>query len=372
MDFPTFLLRSQYITREEFSQIALGVLKATDGKWQNGFLQPSLASVQPDEFDRVRPFPFGDVLENTTDVLQNVLGRAGLATLDDVVGYWQQWHVDFIQPLSDYALSPSTPRPFGKLLYDQGREKRNCGMEFARAIIHDRDHVVIPEGTSSFWVGLAVLALRQDVRIITSNGALVRELLENPKLRQRANSVNVIGGELDVEIGGTGRGFVGQDTQTAYEHAVTNEPGATVVVSSVSGLLPECGPYAPCPVTSFTRHALLRQALDSGVRCVGFVADHTKLRDRALSSYGEPIFVDRDGWQSVLARRLNRIAFVVAPTEEFLRSDEAAVRPKDRTIRGNGFTQPTVDYLQSAARFDQLWPNGEGRFYEAGLFAYSA
>ncbi len=367
MDFPCFLLRKHWLSKDDYGRIATGVVKASKGNWEEGFLSPALSQIPDDSIEMLRPYPFGDVLSRSTDILENVLNRSGYTSFDAVVDCWQQWHVDNVEPISDFGLSPTSPRPFGKRLYDNYREKRNCGIAVAYSMIHDRDHVVIPEGTSAFWVGLAVLGKKPGIKIITSNGALVRELHENPKLRERASSVNVIGGELDVSVGGTGRGFVGDATQEAFENAVKREPGATVVVSSVNGLLADFGPYAPCPITSFTRHALLRQALDSNVRCVAFVADHTKMRPSFSDKYGDPIFTDRTGWQNVFTTYRDRIAFVVAPPEEIANSDVANIRPMERAIHGHGFSPPSLEYLRTAAIFDGAYHDSESHFWEAGL-----
>lgn len=368
MDLPSFLMRRHYLTKDECLSLLWVAMKSKEGvKVNEGYLEPSLQELETDDFDRVRPYPFGDVLKNSKDILASVLKRSGAEEFEHLIDRWHQWHVEFMQPISDFCLSPREPRPFGKRLYDNASEKRICGAWVADHLVKDSDHVIIPEGTSAFWVGLAVLARRRNLRIITSNGALVRELHENPRLRNAAKSVNVIGGEMDVSVGGTGRGFVGEAAEKAFERAIHHDPGATVVLSSVNGLLPEIGPLAPCPATGFTRRKLLLEALPN-VSSVVFVADYTKIRPQNMSHYGTPIFPDRRQWQTILSEHHDRLAFVVAPPI-VIREDEEimSIRPRDRVIHGKNFPHPVVDYLNVAARFDTICSkDGEdSRFHEA-------
>ncbi len=370
MDFSSFLVRQHWLTREEWGTLAWRSLKSKESHVSaDGYLEPSLREVDPEDFDRLRPFPFGDVLQKAPEILANALRRSDSSTFEELVDRWQQWHVDFVQPISDYCLSPNNPPPFGKRLYDNAADKRRCGEWVAENLVHDADHVIIPEGSSTFWVGLALLAKRSNLRVITSSGALTRELHENPKLRQRANSVSVIGGEMDVEVGGSGRGFVGEATQSGFERAIRREPGATVVVSSVNGLVPESGPFAPCPVTSFTRHALLMDALESNVRTVVFVADHDKMHASTGKGYGDPIFSEKRQWKSILEEHHDRLAFVVCPPPEIRNDPEVmSIRPCKRIVLGKNYPKSVENYLTAAARFDELCSVGglDSRFFETG------
>ncbi len=372
MDFASYLVRQHWLVQREFLKLAWYALSA-DGRdtTHDGYLEPSLREIDSNEIDRVRPYPFGDVLKNHNEFLANVLKRSGLSSFDAIVDSWHAWHVENIQPISDFCLSPEDPRPFGKRLFDNATEKRLCGEVVADLLVQDADHVIIPEGTSAYWVGLAVLARRSNLQIITSNGALVRELHENPQLRSRAAAVHVIGGNMDVDVGGTGRGFVGGATEAAFQHVISNTPGATVVISSVNGLTPEKGPFAPCPITGFTRRELLMHALGSKrVRTVVLVADHSKVRPVVpnVRAYGNPIFADAGQWRDILHEYHDRLAVVVAPPSEVRRDATLmAVRPSTRNALGNAYSPPVVDYLSAAARFDEQCSTGglDSRFYEA-------
>lgn len=373
MDFPSYLVRRHCLTKTEYAKISWRSIKSKGSATnkQTDFLEPSLEQVSPENLGSIRPYPFGDVLANS-EFLSKVLRRARVSSFEALIDSWHQWHVDHIQPISDFCLSPLGDRSFGQKLWNCELEKRLCAVWVAEHIVQNWDHVIIPEGTSTFWVALAALALRSDLLLITSNGGVVRELHENPELRKRANSVTVIGGEIDVEVGGNGRGFVGDATQEGYDAAITRKPGATVVVSSVNGLLPEDGPYAPCPVSGMTRYSLLRKALESNVRRLVLVADHSKMRPSMQKDYGDAIFSDKREWRAILKNHLDRLVIVVAPPES-VRYNPAimSIRPKSRVIRGNEYPPSVVEYLTVAARFDDLCStnDGQSRFIEVGMLA---
>ncbi len=373
MDFGTFLVRQHWLKIPEFAALTSASLRAAEGrKSPDGYLEPSLREVlESSERGRLRPYPLGDVLRNNAGILSEALNRSGAKDFEDLVAMWQQWHVDEVEPISDFCLSPRQ-RSFGERLYNCEAEKRSCAEYVARTFIHAADHVVIPEGTSTFWCGLGALRHWSNLCIITSNGALVRELHENPRLRRRVTSVNVVGGQMDLDPdkgGAASRGFVGEAARQGFDQAIVEQPGATVVLSSVNGLLSDSGPYAPCPVSGFTRHSLLMKAFDSNVRKVVFVADYTKMRPKDEASYGDAIFSDKKQWRSIVDNYRGRLAIVVAPPPE-VRSDPAlmATRPADRVIRGKGYSQPLVEYLTVAAELDRLCSGKslERGFYEAG------
>ena len=362
MNFQSFLLRQHWLLKDEYLVLGWKSQKGLEGITnKGGYLEPSLYELSVEDFMKIRPIPFGDILQNNHEILTEVLKRSDSECFEELVDRWHQWHVEFAQPISDFGLSPADPHPFGKRLYQNSEEKRLCAETVATTIVHNSDHIVLPEGTSTFWVGLSSLARQENLRLISSNGALIRELLENPVLRKRANSVSVIGGNLDTEVGGTGRGFVGESTQAAYQEAIQRKPGATVVVSSANGLLADIGPFAPCPITGFTRHAVLMHALDSNVRTLVFVSDHSKMMTSRRNEYGDPIFSDKANWQSIIGQHRERIRVVTTPPAEILENSEVLkIRPKDRVIRGNGYSQPTIEYLTTAAAFDELLSVNDG------------
>ncbi|HRX82262.1 MAG TPA: hypothetical protein P5307_24515 [Pirellulaceae bacterium] len=362
MKFPPFLVRQHWLTKDEYMLLNWRSVKSIRGTTsRDGFLEPSIREQEVELLDEVRPIPFGDILKADSEIIERVLLRSDCKDFDDLVKRWHDWHVENCQPISDFGLSPAEPKPFGKRLYEQAEEKRLCGNFVANSIVHDGDHIVIPEGTSAFWVALCCLGRRKKLRVISSNGALIRELLENPVLRSNAIGVSVIGGEMDSDLGGCGRGFIGESTKVAYEEAIQRKPGATVVISSVNGLIADEGPFAPCPVAGFTRHAVLMHALESNVRTVVFAVDYTKMTRKTRKEYGDPIFSDKANWRGIVDRYKERIKVVVTPPPD-IRENEAvtSVRPKDRVIRGNGYSPSIVEYLQEAAALDSMLETSDG------------
>jgi hypothetical protein len=318
-------------------------------------------------------------LDENTEILQKVLQRSGAASVADLVTRWQQWHVREIQPISDYSLTTH----FGRRLYVRDNEKRLCGRFIADAeaygretIVHDADHVIVPEGTSAFYVGLAIASRRRNILFITSNGALVREFNENPALAAAASNIAVIGGELDPNIdngGAASRGFLGKDTEEYFSRAIEFKPGVTVVICSVNGLLPHLGPFAPStPKAGSTRYALLKKAFHQNVRQVVFVADYSKLLDSRRRDYGDPIFSNPKEWHSIVADNRTRISFVVAGPPELQQVPAVAEKaPADRPTRGldGPLSTPLCkEYLRTAKELDEL-SRGSGfasRFFEVG------
>jgi len=359
MDFGAFLVRKQWLKRKQFLLLTWEAVKSSDGHANaEDFLEPSLQDTTDlESLAKLRPQPFGDMLTRHSEILEEVFRRSGLKSVAQLVECWHEWHVEHLQPISDFSLTPIV-RSFGIRLYQEEMEKRLCAELIAKELVHDADHVILPEGTSTFWVGLGVLQQWENLWIITSNGALVRELHENAALRQHAKAITVIGGEIDLDVdagGAASRGFIGHSTRVGFDAAIIDKPGATVVVSSVNGLLPDTGPYAPCPTSGFTRHSLLLKALDSNVRKVVFVADYTKVSPRRIGDYGDAIFSDPKQWREILEKHRSRIVIVVAPPPEVRNNpDLMAVRPADRVIRGKGYSPPIVEYLTVAAEFDRL------------------
>jgi DeoR/GlpR family transcriptional regulator of sugar metabolism len=355
MNLETFLVRQHWLKKSEFLTLIWHSVKGGRGETKGDYLEPSLREIAEEEIPELRPYPFGDVLGGHPPILQTVLRRSGLSSLEEVVKAWQEWHVEHIQPISDYSLSPTTLASFGHRLYENEAEKRLCAEYVAERLVQDNDHLVVPEGSSAFWVALTVLARRKKVLMITSNGALIRELFENPQLKERASSVVVVGGLMDIEVGGVGRGFIGEATRSSFELAVKDRPGATVVLSSVNGLLPEIGPYAPCPSTAFTRGHLLEKAFKSNVRKVVFIADHGKIRESNKSRFGNPIFNDKKEWKRIVDENRDRIAFVIAPPDALRNNhDLLSKSPRDRTILGMDYPKTIMEYLDAVKRFDEF------------------
>jgi hypothetical protein len=344
MRFEDYLLRKQFLTKHEYLELIWHGAKGVNGTTNidTDLLLPKL----PDEgsiaeFMRI---PFGDSLQrHFKNTLDNVLGKSQCQTLDELVEKWQKFHSVGLEPISEYSLTTT----FGKKLYENVAEKKACARFVAQSdafgvaqIVHDGDHVIVPEGSSAFYVGLAIAAIRRNITLITSNGPLIRELSENTFLTKRLKNVFVVGGEMDLDSDGrvASRGFLGINSQAEFARVSKDSPGATVLVCSVNGLLPHEGPFAPSiptPKSCKTRLSLLDECARNGIRQIAFVCDWTKMLFSKKSSYGEPIFAIRQTWERFLRDYVNNITFVIAPPAAISASAEfAKLSPRNRPFQG--------------------------------------
>ena len=367
MRFEDYLLRKQYLTKRDFLELVWQGAKGTVGQTdpRTDFLEPKL--LEGTDFAPLMRVPFGDILcqGRNSHLLENVLGRSQSESLDDLVFEWRKFHVDNYEPISEYSLTTE----FGKRLHCNIAEKKLCAKFIASSdsfgltpIIHDGSHVIIPEGSSAFYAGLAIGALRKNITFITSNGAFIRELSENPVLASSARNVYVVGGELDTdpENGNVAsRGFIGPSAELDFDRAL-EKPGATVLVCSVNGLLPQDGPFGPAipsPKTCMTRLSLLKTAVSRGVRHIVFVCDWSKMLYGSRESYGEPIFTQRNAWQDFLRNHILNISFAIAPPQELSIVPEFAKQAaRHRPFQG---LDPQIDsaicrdYLKCAKEIDE-------------------
>lgn len=326
----------------------------------------------------IRKHPIGDVLDNLP-FKNEIYDRAGVANLEGLVTKWQQWHVDNIEPIATY----STSTRVGKNVYTRQEEKRLVARFVNQArvgtgpLIRNSDTVVIPEGSSAFYVGLAIAALREHVSIVTSNMLLCREYYDNPALAKSFKGFYVIGGlsdkDPDVQRSEYG-GVFGPDAQTGYETAITERPTATVVIMPVSGLLPQDGPYATEEFIRNLKYAIIRSSLDAKVKVREFVfiADYSKHLPSDAESYGAPI-LEREDWSRILTQNKRRMSLVTVPPpilrEALVSSDYS--HPVSRSLEAIKSSQPFTDtdraYCKSCSEVANLFNDGGAKltFHEA-------
>ena len=183
MDFGTFLYRTGQLTKDQFFQLVTrqyhmsgwGRLSEAS-RFQHASHQ--ISTVANAEISALRKIPAGDILKDM--ISKNELDL----DLDEQLKNWWQWHLDKLEPISDYSLASN----FGTKLYKQQCEKQSVARFITSAkrvrqgasIIQGTDTVVINEGTSCFYVGLAAAAHCENITIVTSNGGIIREYHENP------------------------------------------------------------------------------------------------------------------------------------------------------------------------------------------------
>lgn len=381
MLFEDWMLRKQFLSKIDYLTIGWHCTKGLDGHTDSlGFLQPDIQSCA--SLNDIKRLPFGDVLMQPgfSEICNAVYQRSGATCLDDLILMWRQFHVENFEAISEYSLTST----FGKNLHRNVSEKKLCAHYIAKSedfgrmpLVHDGDHVIIPEGTSAFYVGLAIAGLRRDITFITSNGPFLRELSENPVLAANTRNVLVVGGELEADTKGSvaSRGFVGIHTEREFESAMS-EPGATVLVSSVNGLLPVYGPFAPTdptPKTASTRYAILKYAMQKNIRQVVFVSDYTKMLPSKRTAYGEPIFSDENEWYRFMNDHRHRISIVAAPPPSFGEVPEYSHQaPRLRPIAGlNSKIDSAVarEYVRCAKELDEeiVGSGVDSRYFEPYL-----
>lgn len=381
MRFEEFLLHAGWLNREEFAKVVWPAVIGFGCKCDaNHLLKPRL-NTQFDpktsllsDLEGMRPRPFGEVLEKQhPDIHREILNRSKLESLKDVLDAYYRWHAYEIQPISSYRQCPG----FGGRLYRQEYEKRLVARWLAdgetfgsHQIVRNGDYVFIPEGSSGLFAGIAIVAYRKNIHLLTSNGALIREVHENAFLQSRLKGLTVLGGDTEIDSNNlsTGsRGFL--SGLESFERAV-EDPGATVIVSPVSGLLPAVGPFAPTAESERARFELLDYVLDdrSNLREIAFIADWTKHSNTKRDDYGFPIMNPESRWRNAIERNRSRLSFITCPPAELRRSLEQSYVPvADRALFGVESTLATREYSQAARDFDALSRGGrfESRFVEA-------
>lgn len=321
MDFGRYLVHTRRLTKDEYFTVVREQVErsfahtrsehAADGSRQY-VLDHLFAMTQ---FDLIREHAFGDVLM-TMPLGSDVERRAGKSFVQ-LVQEWQAWHRDYLEPISIYSMASK----FGSLLYTQQYEKKivaqyvvSAPVRGGRPIIGDDDIVLILEGTSGSYVGLAIAAFRNNVTVHTSNNALIREYRDNPAVAQRLLALHTVGGLADfdqTERRSEHGGVSGLNAHDQFEKAMTVKPPATVVVMTVSGLLPDDGPYVSGPCRGLKR-SIIELSLQGTVRELIFVADYTKHGRRKPPSYGMVMF-HRDEWKKLVETYRSKISIVTTP-----------------------------------------------------------
>ncbi len=267
MDFLRFIVANRWIDQETYLRIR---------RTQNGGLQQFYSSGTTlgdlNDFTEIRPTPVGDILKQPdfSAACTSILRKARANDLADLLGRWYEWHLSNQEPISTYSMESE----FTKRLYERQLEKRAVGHYLAEhdgasSIVHDGDCVIIPEGTSSFYAALSIVALRSNLTIVTSNLGVVREFSENSALSEKALSLRALGGEVN-------RASLANHVGPVDE-IFTGDPQVTVVVSSVEHFSPVVGPCAPDAASAGSRCNIIEAAIEKEVRRIVFICDYTKL-----------------------------------------------------------------------------------------------
>lgn len=371
MELHDWLLESRFISRMTHETIDFAQVEGSlDGvKFDSkGFVVPHRDS--DGECTVIRKHPIGDVIDHSP-LRDEIYHTAGVSNLPELVEKWQRWHLENIEPIANY----STSSRFGRNLFEQRAEKRqvarfvNLAQVRNGPLIRNSDTVVIPEGSSAFYVGLAIAAFKKSATIVTSNAALYREYSDNPAVAKSLNHFHLIGGRIDMshEVCRSDHGGAfGTEAERGYETAITDNPTATVVIMPVSGLLPEDGPYATDDFVRQLKYAIIRAGLygPRRVREFVFIADYSKHLDlrKSVESYGAPV-MDRAEWQRLLRDNQERISLVTFPPPAIRAAHAGAERHVvSRRIENLSGSQPFTEidrsYVKVTAKLGELFYDG--------------
>lgn len=351
MHYGLWLFQRGYISHEDFRKVLRKQWEdaCPDKAQDHGYLTSPLPSVILDPI-RYRMLPFGSVLDDMSTIADAVYSRSK-KNARGLFEEYCEWHAHNLEPISDYTLECK----FANQLYVQQLEKKLIATFLVKekvrnqhSLIVDGDIVVLLEGSTSFYTGLAATwHLPVDhgdndkgVDIVTSNGGLVREFYENPVVRRRLKSLRFVGGDPDYNH----RGFIGPDAQNEYTQAIKYKPGATVVVSSVTGLIPEHGPMGPSGKANMTRLHVLEIAREAAVRAIIFVADWTKLLGSLSSRYGEYIYT-RQGLNKLVDGDGSQVYVVTCPPPKSCQDAPAALLP--HLPKSTSWSQIEIEYNHS-------------------------
>ncbi|MAG93545.1 MAG: hypothetical protein CMJ48_07330 [Planctomycetaceae bacterium] len=378
MKFGMYCLHGGLMSGADYAQVVTEQLERTlpgDHKLKKDLVLNSFED--GDDWDACRPTPFGDVL-NDQPFASEVYENADVSGLKGLVEQWRQWHLDNLEPICEYPIGSQ----FGSQMYVRQHEKKRAARfitaepaQDGTPLILDGDIVVIPEGSSALYVGLAIAAFRKNVTIITCNGALIREYHDNPALAGRLKELIVIGGSADYDklTSKCEHASVRGDTASRqFESAIASQPRATVVISSVNGLLPDKGPFAPDGPAAAMRAAMLYAAIQADVRQVVFVADYSKHRPSQQHLYSVPMYAE-DVWSQMLEQNRTRFSIVTVPPpalRDEIRLGDFDSRVERRVIMGATIpalrTAEVREYDMSAKKFDDILRADDftSRFYE--------
>lgn len=315
MDFGRFLFLSGKISFEEYLELVDSQVRHGFADLSEGFLSEADRPKMYDDWAPIGVVPAGEALLHMPEVAERLLGTGSVeskrARLMLLVRKWQEWCRNNIEPICFY----STSTRFGRKMYEARTEKKLVASFLTTAkvrdgmpIVHTNDVLVIPEGSSGTYVGLAVAAHSDgNVRIVTSNAGLIREYQDNPALVRCFREFRTVGGVVDNDHGAVD----GPLAEKQFVEAIANEPGATIVIMTVSRLTADNGPHVSGPTVQL-RHAILTASLNHRVREVVFVADHSKVANFGDRNDGAPVF-GRDEWKAIVEKHRPRICIVTAP-----------------------------------------------------------
>lgn len=303
MRFNDYLFFTQRLTPEEYASLMMMQNPAAydaycaDPKKIFGVGLNTITDLQS-----VRRKPFGDVLRDDGAVLSKLDKN-----LDALIEEWQKWHVENLEPLCTYSLTTK----IGRELFRNQLEKKLVARHVASELVEDADVVCIPEGSSATYVGLAIAVYHKRVTIVTSNEPLLREYRDNTLLSPRFQEMQAIGGHVDDFV--VHGGVSGVKCEEQFEGAIKRDPGATVVIMPVTGLLPEDGPYGEDAATRHLKEKLINVSLNENVRALVFITDYTKHFPSMKKKYGQPVFANKQRWQQILRDFRDRISIISVP-----------------------------------------------------------
>jgi hypothetical protein len=376
MEFERFLFVTRRIDRNELFQVLKEQLARGYKSLpvdSSGFFSEALDATTP--LDKFRLIPFGDVLKDMSAILASVQARAGM-NFDKLIWEWKDWHRQMMEPVSQF----STQSKFGRAIYCEQLEKKLVAKYVVDSshMFGNGEKIILPEGSSAFYVGMAIAAYRDDVSVVTTNGAFIREYRDNPKIAQTIKLVTAIGGEVDYDhrkgLSDHG-GVFGLDCQHRYIQAIRDAPGATIVVMPVTGILPDDGPYAADGPSHGEKLSILKESFAANVRLVIFVADYSKHLGTKRQDYGVPIF-SKAAWKEKVQAHSDQVVLVTCPPpklRESLQGRTDWIEPRDRTyddfpgLTSADFTDDEAEYNQAAKQFDNILRDSQGRpmFHEA-------
>ena len=316
MDFGRSLLFTGRLTREEYQDLSLDHMFV--GSAVLGSVSSRLSV--PDAPRRGRGHVNGTSCHlwrcSADHRSQTACAPVAARPLKALVDECNEWHRDALEPISTYP----TRSKFGRGVYERQQEKKLVAhyvvagkKRDGSTLIGDGDTVILFEGSSALYIGLAIAAGHESVTVITPNAALIREYRDNPAVAQKFK-LEIVGGAADVDpaCGYCEHGGVyGPACQEQLTQAVTKEPPATVVVVTVAGLLPSVGPFDTGAVGCVKRDIITR-ALNSKVKAVIFATDYSKHIDGASGRFGAALFNPHE-WKAMASNYESKIHVVTAP-----------------------------------------------------------
>jgi hypothetical protein len=271
----------------------------------------------------------GDILQSNEAVRKSAFEKAQVSSIDELIRLWMKWHCQNLEPMSDYPLS----KAFGRSLYSQRMEKKRVALAVTGyairnhgTIVTDGDSIVIPEGSSAAYLGIACCSYRKNTTIITTNPVVLREIQCNDVLSERCRYVHALGGIIDKgDVGSP----IGPEVDNAYVAAIESVPTAGVVIIPSKGLTPLEGPFASTADIGRLKRTIIDAATKSSkVREVVFVSDHTKHDDTKRMDYGQPVYGEHL-WRRIREDFCGKISIVTGAPDNYIDSQGINQQAKD-------------------------------------------